>query len=133
MRAGRTQGAPLHPQSSGSAFASARNGKPFRHSGRPARRVSRNVAALERSDNVADRGHAFALLKRGYTRRTVLGPESEMRPPGRSAKIWLHCGPGASGIAETTALAPVNPIMDAVAPFFARLSFLLTCLIPNAR
>ena len=25
-----------------------------------------NVAALERSDNVAHRGHAFALLKRGY-------------------------------------------------------------------
>jgi len=28
-----------------------------------------NVAALERSDNVADRSHAFAVLKRGYTRR----------------------------------------------------------------
>jgi hypothetical protein len=32
----------------------------------------RKVAALERSDNVADRGHAFAVLKRGYTRRTVI-------------------------------------------------------------
>ena len=28
----------------------------------------RNVAAVERSDNVADRSHAFALLKRGYAR-----------------------------------------------------------------
>jgi len=27
-----------------------------------------NVAALERSDNVADSDHAFALLKRGYSR-----------------------------------------------------------------
>ena len=117
----------------GSAFASARNGKPFRHSGRPVRRVSRNVAALEQSDNVADRGHAFATLKRGYTRRAVIGPESEMRPPGRSAKIWLHCARGVFGFAETTALAPVNPNMGAVAPFFARLSFLLTCLKPIAR
>jgi hypothetical protein len=31
----------------------------------------RNVAALERSDNVADRCHAFAGLKRGYTQNTV--------------------------------------------------------------
>jgi hypothetical protein len=30
-----------------------------------------NVAALERSDNVADRDHAFAGLKRGYLRNTV--------------------------------------------------------------
>jgi hypothetical protein len=30
-----------------------------------------NVAALERSDNVADRGHAFAGFKRGYLRNTV--------------------------------------------------------------
>ena len=29
--------------------------------------VLRNVAELERSDNVADRSHAFAVLKRGYT------------------------------------------------------------------
>jgi hypothetical protein len=27
----------------------------------------RNEAALERSDNVANLGHAFAVLKRGYT------------------------------------------------------------------
>jgi len=73
------------------------------------------------------------LLKRGYTRRAVIGPESEMRPPGRSAKIWLHCARGVFGFAETTALAPVNPNMGAVAPFFARLSFLLTCLKPIAR
>jgi hypothetical protein len=26
-----------------------------------------NAAALERSDNVANSGHAFAMLKRGYT------------------------------------------------------------------
>ena len=26
-----------------------------------------DVAALEQSDNVADSGHAFAVLKRGYT------------------------------------------------------------------
>jgi hypothetical protein len=30
------------------------------------------VAALERSDNVADRDHAFAVLKRGYPRRKVI-------------------------------------------------------------
>jgi hypothetical protein len=28
-------------------------------------RIRPNVAALERSDNVADRDHAFAALKRG--------------------------------------------------------------------
>ena len=39
---------------------------------------SLNVAALERSDNVADSGHAFAMLKRGYTREAVLIHESEM-------------------------------------------------------
>ena len=39
-----------------------------------------NVAALERSDNVADRGHAFALLKRGYPRRIVLGQETDAAP-----------------------------------------------------
>jgi hypothetical protein len=32
---------------------------------------------LERSDNVADLGHAFAVLKRGYTRRAVI---TEVRP-----------------------------------------------------
>jgi hypothetical protein len=31
-----------------------------------------NVAALERSDNVADRDHAFAELKRGYPHRVVI-------------------------------------------------------------
>ena len=36
-------------------------------------RRMRKVAALERSDNVADRGHAFAMLKRGYTRRIPFG------------------------------------------------------------
>ena len=36
-----------------------------------------NVAALERSDNVADRGHAFAELKRGYPRPR---PESGRKP-----------------------------------------------------
>jgi len=30
---------------------------------------------LERSDNVADRGHAFAGLKRGYTRQEVIVPK----------------------------------------------------------
>jgi len=30
-------------------------------------RRKRSVAALERSDNVANRGHAFAALKRGYS------------------------------------------------------------------
>jgi hypothetical protein len=28
---------------------------------------------LERSDNVADSDHAFAVLKRGYTHRVVIG------------------------------------------------------------
>jgi len=31
-----------------------------------------NVAALERSDNVADSDHAFAELNRGYTHRIVI-------------------------------------------------------------
>ena len=35
--------------------------------------ATENVAALERSDNVANRGHAFAVLKRGYTRRQSSG------------------------------------------------------------
>jgi hypothetical protein len=38
-----------------------------------------NVAALERSDNVAD-SHAFAVLKRGYPCRVVIVQETEMRP-----------------------------------------------------
>jgi len=42
--------------------------------------IGKVAAALERSDNVANRGHAFAVLKRGYTRRAVIGQESEMRP-----------------------------------------------------
>jgi hypothetical protein len=33
---------------------------------------------LERSDNVADVDHAFAVLKRGYTRWTVFMQESKM-------------------------------------------------------
>jgi hypothetical protein len=44
--------------------------------GRRRRRL--NVAALERSDNVADSDHAFAMLKRGYPRRLVIVQESEM-------------------------------------------------------
>ena len=32
-------------------------------------RVAWNVAALERSDNVVNQGHAFAVLKRGYIGR----------------------------------------------------------------
>ena len=31
-----------------------------------------NVAALERSDNVAKSDHAFAMLKRGYPSRAVI-------------------------------------------------------------
>jgi len=31
--------------------------------------TSADVAALERSDNVADSSHAFAVLKRGYLRQ----------------------------------------------------------------
>ena len=34
--------------------------------------TSADVAALERSDNVADSSHAFAVLKRGYTRRAII-------------------------------------------------------------
>jgi hypothetical protein len=44
------------------------------------RHVSWNVAALERSDNVADGGHAFAGLKRDYTRRAVFMQERGIRP-----------------------------------------------------
>jgi hypothetical protein len=35
---------------------------------------------LERSDNVADIGHAFAVLKRGYARWAVCMHEREMSP-----------------------------------------------------
>jgi hypothetical protein len=36
---------------------------------------------LERSDNVADSDHAFAMLKRGYPpRREVIAQKSETRP-----------------------------------------------------
>ena len=46
-----------------------------------------NVAALERSDNVADRSHAFAVLKRGYPRRAVIVQEREMRPARRAVRM----------------------------------------------
>ena len=39
-----------------------------------------NVAALERSDNVAGRGHAFAGLKRGYPRMGGYQAQNETRP-----------------------------------------------------
>jgi len=39
-----------------------------------------HVAALERSDNVADLDHAFAVLKRGYTGRPATVQRSDMRP-----------------------------------------------------
>ena len=45
------------------------------------------VAALERSDNVADRSHAFAVLKRGHTRRAVIGQERETRPARRAVRM----------------------------------------------
>ena len=52
---------------------------------------SPNVAALERSDNVADRGHAFAELKRGYTHQAVIVQESEMRAmDGVMHGFWLR-------------------------------------------
>jgi hypothetical protein len=35
---------------------------------------------LERSDNVAEGGHAFAVLQRGYTRGAVFMQASEMCP-----------------------------------------------------
>ena len=38
-----------------------------------------NVAALERSDNVAARDHAFAVRKRGYPHRVVIVQETELR------------------------------------------------------
>ena len=60
-----------YTQGGGSAFASVRNGKPFRYSGRPCRHAHRNVAALERRDNVAESGHAFAVLKRGNIQNSV--------------------------------------------------------------
>jgi hypothetical protein len=36
---------------------------------------------LERSDNVADHSHAFAVLKRGYTQLAVLMRKTEIRAP----------------------------------------------------
>jgi hypothetical protein len=52
----------------------------------------RNEAALERSDNVADRSHAFAVLKRGYGRCS----DNEWRTPGNlhplsHGSFWV-CG-----------------------------------------
>jgi len=45
---------------------------------------------LERSDNATVRGHAFAVLKRGYTRRAVIVQESEMRAmDGVMHGLWL--------------------------------------------
>ena len=38
------------------------------------------AAALARSDNAADRDHAFAVLKRGYTRRVVIGSKARCVP-----------------------------------------------------
>jgi len=54
-----------------------------------------NVAALERSDNVVERGHAFAGLKRGYTRTAAtLSRGSSAATPGprprfRGAQVRL--------------------------------------------
>jgi len=45
-----------------------------------------NVAALERSDNVAERGHAFAGLKRGYTRRNQSVGRTVPSPPSSSTR-----------------------------------------------
>jgi len=47
------------------------------------------VAALERNDNVADGGHAFAVLKRGYTLRVV-----------RVRKVQLACSLGTTPAIE---------------------------------
>ena len=48
----------------------------------------RNVAALERSDNVADRCHPFAMLKRGYARDRAPKVERVVRPStGRFDKL----------------------------------------------
>ena len=53
----------------------------------------RNVAALERSDNVADRDHAFAMLKRGYARSghafAVLKRGYTRQPAGYAG--WSSC------------------------------------------
>jgi hypothetical protein len=45
-----------------------------------------NVAALERSANVADRHHAFAVLKRGYPRRVVIVRKMELGPRRRTVR-----------------------------------------------
>ena len=56
-------------RSSGTASRSARKRKRFGYYARVNLCRTLKVAALERSDNVADSDHAFAVLKRGYTRR----------------------------------------------------------------
>jgi hypothetical protein len=63
-----------------------------------------DVAALERSDNVADRGHAFAVLNRGYTRRTAMAQESELRP----MRIFrtVRAGRTATAAIQSTILMP---------------------------
>jgi len=61
----------------------------------------RNVAALERSDNVADRSHAFAVLKRGYTRLSCrAGPRVQAtlfpfpaRTPGSALRSGFYRRP----------------------------------------
>jgi hypothetical protein len=83
---------------------------------------------LEQSDNVAERDHAFAMLKRGYTRRAVIGPETELRTrPVRKNLVALRArlGPRKDVLPEPT---PVLPGTDASARFPDQLSLLLTCL-----
>jgi hypothetical protein len=49
------------------------------------------VAALERSDNVANPGHAFAGLKRGYPRRTIVVHKTALHLPLRGCLLQVLC------------------------------------------
>ena len=65
-----------------------------------------DVAALERSDNVADRDHAFAVLKRGYTQTRTIRMD-DIRHLGdlsglgsiRAARGWPRGSRAVSGVA----------------------------------
>ena len=68
----------------------------------------RNAAALERSDNVADWGHAFAGLKRGYllTMATKVAAASRRWLEGKAAGRRFHFFGAAGGRSCGHARAP---------------------------
>ena len=95
---GRGLGALSFSRGTGS-HSSASAGFPATRSQRrevPFRCASWNVAALERSDNVADRDHAFAMLKRGYTQKSESGDSRGMLRGIRSNHLDANCPPFSS-------------------------------------